>query len=112
MCVTPSAVAKDEGYIQSPTNINGELSCTLTLTDILPGSWLELYITNDNYSLYANCQPNKRDHYNVFSISGQKKTRCRRKAFIRYLVTSTSATITFYSTNFKDDHRFLLRYKG
>ena len=112
MCVSQTAVAKDEGYIRSPTNVSGELNCTLTLTDITPGPELELYITNDSYNLYANCRPRTRDQHNFFSISGRNRTACRRRAFIRYQVRSTKAKISFYSTDFKEDHMFLLRYRG
>ena len=112
MCVNQTAAAKYEGYIQSPTNRRGELNCTLTLTDILPGSWLELQITNDSYNLYANCRPREQDQHNFFSISRRNRTACRPRAFIRYQVMSTEAAISFYSTNFKEDHIFLLRYRG
>ena len=112
MCVNQTAVAKDEGYIQSPTDRRGELNCTLTLTDLSTGLWLELYITNDSYNLYANCRPREQDQHNFFSISGRNRTACRRRAFIRYQVRSTKAKISFYSTDFKEDHMFLLRYRG
>ena len=112
MCVNQTAVAKNEGYIQSPININGELNCTLTLTDFPTGLRLELQITNDSYNLYANCRPRERDQHNFFSISGRNRTACRPRAFIRHQVMSTEAEISFYSTNFKEDHMFLLRYKG
>ena len=112
MCVTPSEVAKIEGYIQSPINRRGELRCTFILTGLLPGSWLELFITDKNWNLYLNCQLRGAGQHNFFSVSQHETTRCRPRTYIRYQVMSTEAEILFYSNDFKEDHMFLLRYRG
>ena len=113
MCVTPTVVAKDRGAIRSPTNQYGELNCTLTLTNMLPGSRLELYIGGGKSNLYPNCRSRGgRGQYNFFRVSAGKTIRCRPRESIKYLVMSTSAAITFYSTDFRGIHRFMLRYRG
>ena len=112
MCITDTAKAKQRNFINSPTNLSGELNCSVQITEIPSTSMLELHITEINYNLYQKCSTN----CNYFSIlsSGKNSTVIKPGKSIFHIFDGGKATasISFYTTNMEYDHSFRLIYRG